>query len=117
VSICGCAQQSVCWHFSTPVSPLAPLAPSLMCNPSIGSMLVKVWSEMCEVVESAVSHYEHQVRLSQQFHAKFRRLSSHTETKLAKLTQDNQVGLQHPCMGPVCVCTCVCEPVCVCTCV
>lgn len=58
--------------------------------PRVARMLVKVWSEMCEVVESAVSNYEHQVRLSQQFHAKFRRLSSHTETKLAKLTQDNQ---------------------------
>ena len=68
-----------------------------MCHPIVVvwcRLQIKVWSEMCEVLEATMTHYEQQVRLSQQFHAKFVRLSSHSDVKLTKLTNDNQVWLR-----------------------
>jgi hypothetical protein len=55
-------------------------------------MLVKVWSEMCEVLEGCVDHYSEQVKVSQQFYSKFVRLTSNSDAKLQKLVSDNQVG-------------------------
>jgi hypothetical protein len=51
-------------------------------------MSVQVWSGMCAVLEDAVDRYEQQIRLSQKFHAKFLRLSSQAETKLARLVSE-----------------------------
>ncbi len=51
---------------------------------------MKVWSEMCHVLENAVERYEEQVRVSQTFHTKFLRLNSLSETKLESLSESRK---------------------------
>lgn len=53
-------------------------------------MLVQVWSGMCALLEGAIERYEHQTRLSQQFHSKFLRLVTHSEDKLSRLSRENE---------------------------
>ena len=51
---------------------------------------MQVWSGMCALLEGAIERYEHQTRLSQQFHSKFLRLVTHSEDKLSRLSRENE---------------------------